>query len=176
MEQKSTQDYLKTVYNLSKNDERVNTTEISEKLGVTPASVTEMLKKLAHEGYVDYSPYHGSTLTDTTDSAFDLLTAVDHPNVKTFWQPPNGMSPAESLAGLNAVAPWVTSVHCFHWWPTSQDRYPLSVGEANWESYLARIAALPGDHFVSVEYVKDDAPAQFLQDAATLKRWLARWG
>ncbi len=64
MAQKSTQDYLKTVYSLSKNEELVNTTEISEKLGVAPASVTEMLKKLAHEGYIDYSPYHGSTLTE----------------------------------------------------------------------------------------------------------------
>jgi DtxR family Mn-dependent transcriptional regulator len=64
MAQKSTQDYLKTVYSLSKKEELVNTTEISEKLGVTPASVTEMLKKLAHEGYIEYSPYHGSTLTE----------------------------------------------------------------------------------------------------------------
>jgi len=28
------------------------------------ASVTEMLKKLAEEGYVKYSPYHGSALTE----------------------------------------------------------------------------------------------------------------
>ena len=130
----------------------------------------------AGQGIAIAYEYHRNTLTDTADSAVDLLTTVDHPNVKTFWQPPNGMSPAESLAGLNAVAPWVTSVHCFHWGATSQDRYPLSDGEAHWESYLARIAALPGDHFVSVEHVKDDAPAQFLQDAATLKRWLALWG
>lgn len=64
MMQKSTQDYLKAVYGLSKNGDLVSTTEISEKLAVTPASVTEMLKKLADEGYVQYSPYHGSILTD----------------------------------------------------------------------------------------------------------------
>jgi DtxR family Mn-dependent transcriptional regulator len=64
MEQKSTQDYLKTVYGLSKNGDLVTTTAISQKLDVAPASVTEMLKKLAQDGYVNYSPYHGSTLTD----------------------------------------------------------------------------------------------------------------
>ncbi|MGD6805729.1 MAG: DtxR family transcriptional regulator [Candidatus Bathyarchaeia archaeon] len=64
MEQKTTQDYLKTIYSLAKNGDVVNTTQISQKLEVTPASVTEMLKKLAEEGYVKYSPYHGSTLTD----------------------------------------------------------------------------------------------------------------
>jgi len=62
--QRSTQDYLKTVYSLSKNGEVVNNTDISKKLNVAPASVTEMLKKLADEGYIKYSPYYGSTLTE----------------------------------------------------------------------------------------------------------------
>jgi DtxR family Mn-dependent transcriptional regulator len=64
MEQKSTQDYLKAVYNLSRNGDIVSTTQISQKLNVAPASVTEMLKKLSEENYVNYSPYHGSTLTE----------------------------------------------------------------------------------------------------------------
>ena len=64
MEQKSTQDYLKAVYGLARNGDLVSTTEISQKLDVAPASVTEMLKKLAQDGYVSYSPYHGSTLTE----------------------------------------------------------------------------------------------------------------
>ncbi len=64
MEQKSTQDYLKAVYNLARNGDLVSTTEISQKLHVAPASVTEMLKKLSQDGYINYSPYHGSTLTD----------------------------------------------------------------------------------------------------------------
>jgi DtxR family Mn-dependent transcriptional regulator len=64
LEQKSTQDYLKTVYGLSKDGELASTTKISEKLNIAPASVTEMLKKLSHDGYVKYSPYHGSSLTE----------------------------------------------------------------------------------------------------------------
>jgi DtxR family Mn-dependent transcriptional regulator len=63
MEQKSTQDYLKAIYGLARNGDLVSTSEISQKLEVAPASVTEMLKKLAEEGYIKYSPYHGSTLT-----------------------------------------------------------------------------------------------------------------
>lgn len=64
MEQKSTQDYLKAVYSLARNGDLVSTTEISHKLDVAPASVTEMLKKLSEEGFIKYSPYHGSTLTE----------------------------------------------------------------------------------------------------------------
>ena len=64
MEQKSTQDYLKAIYSQAKKQDLVSNNEISQKLNVAPASVTEMLKKLAQDGYIQYSPYHGSTLTE----------------------------------------------------------------------------------------------------------------
>jgi len=60
---KSAQDYLRAIAALSKNDASVGTTEIAKYFKIAPASVTEMLKKLARKGYIDYSPYHGSTLT-----------------------------------------------------------------------------------------------------------------
>ncbi len=63
MEQKSTQDYLKAIYNLTKNGDLISTTEISQKLEVAPASVTEMLKKLSDDDYIKYEPYKGSILT-----------------------------------------------------------------------------------------------------------------
>ena len=63
MEQKTTQDYLKAIYNLTKNGDLVSTTEISQKLEVAPASVTEMLKKLSDDDYIKYEPYKGSILT-----------------------------------------------------------------------------------------------------------------
>lgn len=63
MASKSIEDYLKALYVLSKNGNTVSTTEISEHFKIAPASVTEMLKKLANKGFVKYSPYHGSTLT-----------------------------------------------------------------------------------------------------------------
>jgi DtxR family transcriptional regulator, Mn-dependent transcriptional regulator len=63
MEQKSTQDYLKAIYNLARNGSLVSTTEISHKLNVAPASVTEMLKKLSDDDYIKYEPYKGSLLT-----------------------------------------------------------------------------------------------------------------
>jgi len=63
MEQKSTQDYLKTIYALTKNGDLISTTDISKKLDVAPASVTEMLKKLSEDDYIKYEPYKGSILT-----------------------------------------------------------------------------------------------------------------
>jgi len=64
MASKSVEDYLKALYALSKNGNSVSTTEISEYFRIAPASVTEMLQKLADNDFVRYSPYHGSVLTE----------------------------------------------------------------------------------------------------------------
>jgi DtxR family Mn-dependent transcriptional regulator len=62
MARRSVEDYLKAIYDLSKSGNTVSTTEISRTLKVAPASVTEMLKKLAEKGFISHSPYHGTTL------------------------------------------------------------------------------------------------------------------
>ncbi len=59
----STEEYLEAIYNLSQNGEAATTTAIAKRLKIAPASATEMLRKLAEEKYVDYSPYRGATLT-----------------------------------------------------------------------------------------------------------------
>lgn len=59
----SMQNYLKAIAALSTSGNPVGTTEISRYFQIAPASVTEMLKKLSKNGYVNYSSYHGSTLT-----------------------------------------------------------------------------------------------------------------
>ena len=65
MPHRSVEDYLKAIYDLSQNEKPVSTTDISRTLKVAPASVTEMLKKLAEKGYLTHSPYHGTRLTST---------------------------------------------------------------------------------------------------------------
>jgi DtxR family Mn-dependent transcriptional regulator len=65
MVRRSVEDYLKAIYDLSQNGKPVSTTKISRTLQVAPASVTEMLKKLAEKGYITHSLYHGTTLTDS---------------------------------------------------------------------------------------------------------------
>jgi DtxR family Mn-dependent transcriptional regulator len=83
MEQKSTQDYLKAVYNLSRNGDLVSNAAISQRLNVAPASVTEMLKKLSEEGYVKYSPYRGSILTEKGTAQAQKVTRK-HRLLETF--------------------------------------------------------------------------------------------
>jgi DtxR family Mn-dependent transcriptional regulator len=62
-ESKNIEEYLEALYSMTRNGERAKTTEISERLNVAPASVTEMLQKLHAKGYVNYSAYQGTSLT-----------------------------------------------------------------------------------------------------------------
>ncbi len=58
------EDYAKAIYALSRDRTGpVLNGEVAERLGVTPATATAMLKRLAGLGLVDYLPYKGVTLT-----------------------------------------------------------------------------------------------------------------
>lgn len=61
---KGREDYLKTIYSLQRQGAPVRTNDIARVLGVEPASVTGIIKRLAELGLVDYQPYKGVTLTD----------------------------------------------------------------------------------------------------------------
>ncbi|WP_066713075.1 metal-dependent transcriptional regulator [Clostridium sp. Marseille-P299] len=59
----SKEDYLKIIYEADLRNEEVNNKYIMKELGVSAASVSEMLKKLEKEGYVEYIPYHNIVIT-----------------------------------------------------------------------------------------------------------------
>jgi DtxR family Mn-dependent transcriptional regulator len=59
------EDYAKAIYALSRQRQGpVLNGEVATRLGVTPATATAMLKRLAGLGFVDYLPYKGATLTE----------------------------------------------------------------------------------------------------------------
>ena len=58
------ENYLKNIYKLQETKEKVSTTLLSEKLQISAASVTEMVKKLADSGHLKYTPYRGVELTE----------------------------------------------------------------------------------------------------------------
>jgi DtxR family Mn-dependent transcriptional regulator len=58
------EEYLETIYKISQNEKIVKTSRISKDLGITSASVSEMLKKLDKMDYVNYSQYKGVKLTE----------------------------------------------------------------------------------------------------------------
>lgn len=63
MHTQAVEDYLKTIYEIEREQGKVATTVLAEQLGVAPASATGMIKKLADMGLVAYQPYQGVVLT-----------------------------------------------------------------------------------------------------------------
>ncbi|HOZ74252.1 MAG TPA: metal-dependent transcriptional regulator [Flavobacterium sp.] len=62
----SEENYLKTVYHLTGvSDGEVSTNAIAEMIETKASSVTDMLKKLAEKGLVNYKKYQGVSLTDS---------------------------------------------------------------------------------------------------------------
>ncbi len=59
------EDYLKNIYKIQVAEGKASTTSLSEKLQISPASVSEMIKKLADEGSLTHTPYKGVELTES---------------------------------------------------------------------------------------------------------------
>lgn len=74
----SIEDYLKIIYDLTTSDLRASTNQIAERLGVTPASVSGMIKRLASSEppLLRYEKHHGVKLTEQGERA--ALEVIRH--------------------------------------------------------------------------------------------------
>lgn len=59
------QDYLKAIFALESAGERVTTSALAHRMGVSAPSATAMTKRLAELGLVERAPYRGVELTET---------------------------------------------------------------------------------------------------------------
>lgn len=123
-----------------------------------------------HNTTIDFE-FHGGTLTDSTESAVHLLQEIDHPNVRCNWQPQTMESYDNRMASLLAILPWLANIHVFHW--VNGERQSLSDGKSDWRQYLSIVMQTGKKPHVMLEFVKDDDPGQFVEDAETLKDTLS---
>jgi len=65
------EDYLKTIYELTTEQRRASTNQVARRLGVTPASVTGMLQRMAANDppLIEYHKHHGVVLTAEGEQA-----------------------------------------------------------------------------------------------------------
>jgi DtxR family Mn-dependent transcriptional regulator len=59
----SEENYIKAIFHLQEEVERVNTVQLAQAMKTKPASITDMLKKLKAKKILDYQPYYGFKLT-----------------------------------------------------------------------------------------------------------------
>jgi DtxR family transcriptional regulator, Mn-dependent transcriptional regulator len=71
----SAQDYAKAVYALeARGGEAVSTNDLADRLGITPGSVSAMVRKLSELGLLEHEPYRGVRLTrDGRQVALEVL-------------------------------------------------------------------------------------------------------
>ena len=62
-------------------------------------------------------------------------------------------------------------MHTFYWEPR-HTRRALAEGETVWKQYLEVIKISGKEHWLLVEFVRDDEPEAFMEDAKTLLNWL----
>ena len=76
------ENYLKVIYHLSQNNaSSVQTNAIAEKIQTKPASVTDMIRKLAEKELINYKKYQGVTLTEK-----GKLTAINIVRKHRLWE------------------------------------------------------------------------------------------
>ena len=114
--------------------------------------------------------YHSDTLTDTPQSAQQLMEEINLQNVLLYWQPAESLSVEQRIESLPNLAPWITNVHIFHW-EDFYNRFPLADGFEEWKQYLAIIdkEALHNHHYL-LEFVPDDEAKAFYESTETLKK------
>ena len=57
------EDYLKAIYDLERDQHPAATNDIAERLAISPASVSGMMRRLAEQGLISHEPYRGARLT-----------------------------------------------------------------------------------------------------------------
>ena len=68
------ENYLKAIFKLSeKNEQNITTTAIAQEINTSPASVTDMLRKLSEKNLVNYEKYKGVQLTRKGKEAAVML-------------------------------------------------------------------------------------------------------
>ena len=107
--------------------------------------------------------WHKNTLTDTNESGMVLLAAADHPNLKSLWQPTVALTPAQRVEGIRLLGDRLVNMHVYSW-PDGK-RGPLNAAE--WKLYFDA-ATCGGSHYALMEFVRDNTPEQFAEDAARL--------
>ncbi|SDF57947.1 Sugar phosphate isomerase/epimerase [Lentzea fradiae] len=113
--------------------------------------------------------YHPDTLTDTLESTVRLLEEVD--GVVSYWQPLGGQDVFSAVHQVRTLEP--VTAHVFSWGPGGfHDRLPLSERRDLWRPVLGELAKDGVDRNVLLEFVRDDSPEQFREDARTLLSYL----
>jgi sugar phosphate isomerase/epimerase len=123
----------------------------------------------AAEGLTVVFECHNNTLTEDYPSTLRYLQDVDRPNAQMYWQPNQFRDEAYNLEALEALRPWVTNLHTFHW--IGKERFPLAQGVSIWQAYRDRVTD-DRPHGFLLEFMPDDKPETLPEEVRALREIL----
>ena len=138
------------------------------------AAIRDACERAAPHGVRIATEFHSHTLTDTTESALRLLDEVGHPSLLSYWQPPTGWPQAQLEESLGRILPRLANLHVYQW-DDAGNRWPLRAGLPSWTPLVKKVRDLRPDleAYAMIEFVREDTPDAFREDAAALRELLA---
>jgi sugar phosphate isomerase/epimerase len=127
--------------------------------------------------------FHMNSFTDSNAATRKLLDEINHSNLYIYWQPIYWLSDFDyRLQGLEMFQSRILNLHVFNWkfhptsgnWGENIERCPLKEAAAEWNRYLSALSP-EINRYALMEFVRDDSPEQFLEDAQTLRQWIKEY-
>lgn len=133
----------------------------------TAQLIRRMARHAADAGITISLEYHPNSLTDDLASASKLIDEVADPNMYIYWQPRPGLPIETAREEIQVLGGEISHLHVFAW-DKDRIRYPLADQREFWAEILTRVPATrwPGQRYAMLEFVRDDQPDQFRDDAS----------
>lgn len=108
---------------------------------------------------------HNWTYTDTKETALELMTAIDSPHFRMYWQPNQFKSIEENIAYAKLLAPYTEHIHVFNW--KGEQKMPLCEAIDVWKQYLS---AFDTNKTLLLEFMPDGDIRSLEREAAALRK------
>jgi len=108
---------------------------------------------------------HKKTFTERLEDSLMLMSEVDSPSFRMYWQPFQWLESEENLKIAHALTPYAEHVHVFNW--KGEEKLPLSEAENEWRAYLG--ALLP-PRTLLLEFMPDGKSESLSREADALRK------
>ena len=105
------------------------------------------------------------TFTERAEDICELMSAVNSPNFRIYWQPFQYLEIEENLKFARSVKHFAEHIHVFNW--KQNERFPLAEAVDVWRAYLKEFSA---PRTLLLEFMPDDRIESLSSEASALKQ------
>jgi 3-dehydroshikimate dehydratase len=120
------------------------------------SGLREMSEKAERQGVILATEMHGNNFTDTVGTILELLRAVDHPNLKTYYQPRFAPDADDPYEAARVIGEYVVNVHAQNVKPTDDGKMrscEIAEGVVDYGKVVQILKSKGFDGCLEVEFV-----------------------